>query len=374
MPGTGPLLCGIHRAEIRQAGGQAVVGELPDLIKVNWERRRDDISLANVIIPIEGPTCSWYGNLRTGKHELHLYRNNEPVWQGPLTRLEFRRDVAEVYASDMLWVAKNKALEAGYNHAYPNIREVGTVMEWLLNEQTFQKPGYTRWNMAGRVKRMRMNTATGKEPETSRAVPALSVTTWEDFDKFAEDSGVDYTVLGRDIYIWDTHYRWYVMPPLLEQYIGGELAVVEYGNEMATRVYTTNGSGKAGRADAPAAEQADLGIFEHVVSSWNEAAGATNPTTADLAAWTKQAQSLVDRASPAPVRIRVSDNTTLLPNAPYGINDLMPGGWMQVKVTSLVRTLEEWHKLDSMSVTEDGSGEQIAITTISGPANALDPK
>ncbi len=372
---SGPLFCGIHRAEIRMAGGTVVVGEVPYLIRVDWERKRDDISLANIWAAIQWPECGWLGNVQTGVHELHIYRNDVPVWQGPITRLEYRKDVVEVYASDILWVAKNKALESSYNNKHPNVKAVGYMMSWLLNEQTFSKPLWAAWNMTGRIHWVKMEVVGEKEPDTTRAVLGLSMTTWEDFDKYAEDAGMDYTVLGRDIYFWDTHYRWKVLPDLTEDYVAGDgLAVVEYGNELATRIYVTNGSGKASKSDAPAAEMARYpSPIEHVISSWNEAAGTATPTNEDMTAWTSQSTALVDRSSPAPVRIRVGENSRLTPDAPYDINDMMAGAWLRVRVERLARTLEEWHKLEHLGVREEAGKEVVSISTVSGPTNAVDP-
>jgi hypothetical protein len=372
---SGLLFCGIHRAEIRMAGGLILVGEVTSIIRVDWERKRDDISLANVWSAITYPECAWLGNIQTGVHELHLYRNDVPVWQGPITRLEYRKDIVEIYASDILWVAKNKALESSYNNKYPNVKKVGYMMSWLLKEQTFSKADWAAWNMSGRVHWVQMDANVGEEPKTTRAVLALSTTTWEDFDKYAEDSGMDYTVIGRDIYFWDTHYRWNVLPPLIGKYVAGDtLAVVEYGNELATRVYVTNGSGKASKAEAPADEMARYpSPIEHVISSWNEAAGTATPAAEDLAAWVTQSKSLVDRSSPAPVRVRLGENSSLMPDAPYDINDLMAGAWLIVRVEKLARTMEEWHKVEHLGVREEGGGETVTISTVSAPRNALDP-
>ena len=61
------------------------------------------------------------------------------------------------------------------------------------------------WNVVGRLHPMRHLAA--NEPKTTRKVNAWQMYVWEDFDKYAEDYGADYTVVNRDIYYFDTHLR-----------------------------------------------------------------------------------------------------------------------------------------------------------------------
>ena len=56
------------------------------------------------------------GDLRTILHELHIYRNGEPVWEGPITRLEYEFDQVRIFAEDVLWATNRSAIEKGYNH------------------------------------------------------------------------------------------------------------------------------------------------------------------------------------------------------------------------------------------------------------------
>jgi hypothetical protein len=72
-----------------------------------------------------------------------------------------------------------------------------------------------------------------------------------------------------------------------------------------------------------------------------------------------------------PIRVRVSENSGLLPEAPYDINDLIPGSWVRVYVTRLCKQVDEWHKLDTVSVTEEGGKEVVQISTVSAPKNPV---
>lgn len=359
------LGCGTHQAVVMTRGAESIVGELAPIVKVDWNRIRDDISLANVWVGA-GQCDDWLGDIRSGgEHELHIFRDGVPVWEGPVTRLEYRRGYVEIYASDILWVAKNTALSKGYSHKHPNVAACGWVMNRLLRDLTFAKYG-DPWNARDHVLWLKGP----DEPKTTKVVPAWSTTTWEDFDKFAEDSGMDYTVFGRDIMFWDTHYRWMQLPDLQETYLTQGLAVVEYGNEFATRVVVTNGKGQAGIAAAPAWALRKYGHIDHVVTAWNEAAGEV-ATPEELSAWTEQAKGILRQSFPAPTRVRVSDGTGLRPDSPYEINDLVAGAFLNVTTTSLQRQMTELHKLHSVSVRQEGAIETVAITTIAAPLEVV---
>lgn len=364
-----PLGCGEHVGVIYERGGEVPLFDLEKPISFDWERTRDDISKAQVEVSAASGCCDLLGDIQTGFHELHLFRDGQKVWEGPITRLEYNRDSVELFADDILWVPKNTALAVGYNKAHPNIAKCGWVMNWLLMDQTFSKNG-DPWNGAGHVHWVKGS----DDPDTSSSVKPYAMTTWEDFDKYAEDKGMDYTVVGRDIYFWETHLRWRTIdPPLTEQYLPGGLSIVEYGNEFATRVIVTNGNGYHAQRSAPAWAIAKYGYIDRVVSSYNEAAGTEAPTTEELKGWGEQAQSLLDNSFPAPVRVRVPENSGLSPEAPYDINDLIAGSWIQVETDSLCRSSDQWHKLDHVKVHEEGGGETVTITTIVSPENVVDP-
>lgn len=364
-----PLGCGEHVGVIYERGGTVPVFDLEKPISFDWERTRDDISLANVKVSAASGCCDQLGGLQTGFHELHLFRDGDKVWEGPVTRLEYNRDTVEVFASDILWVPKNTVLTNAYNKGGTNTAKAGWVMNWLLKDMTFAKDG-DPWNMVPNIHWIQGS----DDPDTSSAVKAYSMTTWEDFDKYAEDKGMDYTVIGRDIYFWETHLLWRTIePPLTEQYLPGGLSLVEYGNEFATRVIVTNGNGYYAMRSAPAWALSKYGNIDHVVSSYNEAAGVGAPTAAELKGWGEQAQSTLDNSFPAPVRVRVPENSGLSPEAPYDINDLIAGAWIQVETDSLCRTSEQWHKLDHVNVHEEAGEEVVSITTLVAPEKVVLP-
>ena len=361
------LGCGDHQGFIYDKGGTSIAYELDKIQRVDWERVRDDVSDANVTVSARANCCRDLGDLQTGYHELHLYRDGLKVWEGPITRLDYDNAAVSLYASDILWAAQKTVLATGYNKAHPNIAKGGWVMNWLLKDQTFAKNG-DPWNANNRVHWVQGS----DDASTSAAVKAWSVTTWADFDKFAEDRGMDYTVVGRDIYFWDTHLQWRtILPELTGEHLQGGLAVGEYGSEFATRVIVTNGNGYASMATAPAYAIARWGYIDQLITTTNEAAGNEVPTNEEKQAWLEQAQSALSSAFPAPVRVRVPDNSALLPTAPFGINDLVAGAWIHVVSDDLCRDVDQWHKLDRVNVHQESGNEVVTITTSAAPEHVV---
>jgi hypothetical protein len=79
-----------HRVFIYYQGGLVRVGEVTPLSQVQWGRKRDDIS--NAIITTNGfgaDCCELLGSLRSWVHEVVIYRDNDRVFEGPITRLTY---------------------------------------------------------------------------------------------------------------------------------------------------------------------------------------------------------------------------------------------------------------------------------------------
>jgi hypothetical protein len=300
------------------------------------------------------------------------------VWQGPITRLEYQSDVVDIFADDMLWVAKRTAVTSGYDMSYPNIGNVLDRMEWLMNTQTFAKYGDPWQMIPGHIHKIKQ--LQGGDPRSSRAVNAYSVTTWEDFDKYAEDMGTDYTVVNRDIYFWDINYAWNVLPDLTQDHISEWPRIVEYGSEFASRFIITNNQGYAGIATADVNVIEDYGYIDMIDSTWNEAAasaaGTPNVVTPEeLVEMQLNSSRQLSSRNPPPVAIVVPANASLMPSSPWEVANMIPGSWFIVRVTKgLCRKLAEWQRLHEVNVTEDvDTGEQFGITCVSAPSTRVNP-
>jgi hypothetical protein len=349
------FVCGSHRAFVYERGGVVPVGELEPLSAVRWERVRDEISTASVAVPTYN-CCELLGDLRCILHELHIERNDETVWQGPITRIEYEYDQVQVYAEDVLWQAKRRVMTEGYDQKSPNLWNVIDRMNWLLWDQCYAQFG-NPWNVTPRPLRH------PGDPTTSRQVFAYQFYVWEDFDKYAEDNGTDYTVINREVFFFDTNYAWKVIPPLDETHVSQFPRVVEYGNQLATRAFVSNSQGYAGSAATPISA---YGLVDDLTSNTQDGSTEPAPTAEEIAAWSQTASRHLTH--PAPVSVVIPENTTLMPGAPWMMADLVPGAWFQVNIDILCRSHSEWQRLHQVTVTESApQGEQVQFTAVAAP-------
>jgi len=372
LPVEPEFTCATHRALVYERGGVNFIGELTPLTAVRWNRIRDDVSHSEVVVPTY-QCCELLGDLRTAIMELHILRDDEPVWQGVITRLEYDWSVVRVFAEDFLWVAKKRVLEVGYNQSWPNIGRVIQRMDWLLNEQCFSADG-DPWNMVGRCIAIH-NPDINTEPRTTRIVNAFQMTVWEDFDKYAEDMGTDYCTVNRDIYFFDINYAWAVLPEISEEFMSQFPRIVEYGYQLATRGFVTNGRGYAGMAIGEPLYYNQYGKIDLLISNTSEGDSVNDPPTPEeLTSWSQTAARAIDKMSPAPVSVVIPANTTLLPGAPWAMSELIPGAWFPITVTRMCRTVTEWQRLNEIVVNESApTGETVQFTAISAPKTRIDP-
>jgi hypothetical protein len=78
--------------------------------------------------------------------------------------------------------------------------------------------------------------------------------------------------------------------------------------------------------------------------------------------------------NPAPLTVRIPDNSQLNPAVDLGINDLIPGIWIPLRSRVTCREFAQWQKLDNVTVVYDDSGtEQVQVTMSPAPQNGADP-
>ena len=390
--------CGQNRAYVYEKGGEVLVGELVDAFTVRWQRIRDQISVAQVSVSMTA-CCDILEQIEPVAFELHIYRNDELVWCGVITRMEFEFDRVDVVAADMLWVASRRAVTEGYNYlSYPQNPDapqgpdpsnptvgapdmtVPTVqlMEYLLRWQCYAQNN-DEWNMLDHIQRV--DSPQWCDSRTSRQCNAWAATVWAEFDKLAEDYGTDYCTVGRDIYFYDINLNWNPIQPLVAADIADYPRVVEYGNALATRYIRTDGSGFAGIASAPPEIRDRYAIAIDIVSNENSQAEAPTevpppiPSQTTIATWTRTAERRLANAWPVERAIVVPANSTLMPSSPWNINTLMPGSWFEVTVDRLCRgEVTEYNRLHELRVEETGDGgETVKITTVQPPSYMVLP-
>src|SRR5690606_25134989 len=100
------------------------------------------------------------------------------------------------------------------------------------------------------------------------------------------------------------------------------------------------------------------GPWMTIYNAYNEEATAA-PTQAEL---NSQAARNVSGRSPAPMEVRVPDNSTIRLSETLTINDLVPGVRIPLRATLNARAADQDQKLDHLVVQETAAGEKISVT------------
>lgn len=383
-----PLGEGNNRVFVYDRGGKVLRGELTNLTSLQWARQRDDISEATVTIEnFDEELLQLLRKVHTWMHELVIFRESfgvqERVWEGPITLIEDDTDRVTIKARDCMQYLARRVLRQGYNDAYQLIRGVQVGLRSVVDRATLNildALAYDDPNLIGYLTPVE-NAGDAKQ---SRIIPDYSRMVQEDIDEMAANAGLDYTTVGRRIVLWDTHNRIGRLP---EMRVGDFLTppkVSEYGMDLAVFYAVTDGSGVWGSASRGLDSRGrpkEYGWVEMLASSYgldaNETVDSSTLTQksrdALAATYGQQAQRNIAPRWPAPVLVRVPDNTRLNPEVNIGINQLVPGVWIPVRVNSRIRDISQWQKLDNVTVSQDAKGEKVSVTMSPAPNGGQDP-
>jgi len=197
-------------------------------------------------------------------------------------------------------------------------------------------------------------------------------------DDLAATAGLDYTTVGRRILLWDTHRPVGRLPEMRDGDFSDSTIVTEYGMQLATFFAVTNGSGVVGWHS----EQKGMvpyGPIEQLASSYSDSEGAGGDAMTPEAkaaaerSLIEQAQRNISGRWPAPLIVRVPDNTTLSPKANVGFQQLIPGVWLPLRSVNTPRQVSQWQKLDSVAVEVSDAGEQVHVVFSPAPNGGNDP-
>ena len=346
-----------HRVFIADRGGKNIIGEINTLNRVKWTRTRDDISQSQ--IDLFGQACSvqapFLEQIEPGRHELVIFRNGERVWEGPITRMTYYREGVEIYAHDVMHYAYRTVMHAGYNNAYPNIEFATTRAKNVLVAELARKEALDPpINVVPHI----MEHHTASDAKTSRVTKPYEYTVFEHVDEIAARGGIDYTVVGRAIHIWDTDKALAYGPQMTENDILGDLYVSVYGMELGTAAHVFASDGTVGHAGG-----IDLyyGEWERLATAYEEGKDPTEPAPS-VSELNSQAQRNLSARNPTPLQVRIPDNSSLNPNGVLSVSDLVPGVHIPLLATLTARTVSQMQKINNVGFEETANGEKITMT------------
>jgi hypothetical protein len=364
------LGCGKHRIVIYRRGGTERVGEIRKVSYSEWNRVRDDISTARVVVSGWDIDC---GNLLSAlepwAYEVVIFRDNgyssERVWEGPITLLTYENESVTIHAKDVMGYAYRRIIKQAMVDSGKSLTAGATVVD--------------------RASRIMLNTFAPDDPNVLayltvltrdddakqyRSTPGYSRTAFEEIDDMAANAGLDYTAVGRRVILWGTKHRIGTLPEFRDKDLGSSPIVSVYGMSMANVYAISDGNGVYGEATRLDEDGHDekYGLVEMLSSTWaSESTEETGTFTNEGLATVRESfanaaeRSIADRYPP-PVVVRVPDNTRLNPDTVLSIQHLVPGVVVPLRSTGTLREVVATQKLDAVKVVEQAGVETITVT------------
>lgn len=367
-----------HTAFIYDRGGMRRIDELKDISSIRWERARDDTSEAS--LRLEADSCAQQADLiamlRTKRHELIIFRGQDRVWEGPLWRISVHAEYVEITAKDASQYLYGTPLSVPWSNRYPNettvTDRIGGIIEYEMTHDRTQQvydpdlgdwvdvtvPAWESLDPPANVVPYLDIRHFPNEAETAMSTVAYEMTVGEHLEGLARQQGIDWTTVGRSVIVWDVSRSLGRLPQMTEDNFTSEVVVTEYGADHAQAAYVMGQDESYGQAIN--LDNLDFyGPWTQVYTPYDED-GSETPTQAVL---NSQASRNLAGRSPAPIEVRVPDNSGILLDDTITIQKLVPGVQIPLRATLNARPMSQLQKLDHLVVIETGTGgEQIQVT------------
>lgn len=366
------FLCSQHHAVIYDRGGQQRMGEVARISEVEWNRDRDGVSEAHIVIQ-GGKNCEsqrkFLRSISEKRHELVIYRGQERLWEGPIFRISDLGSRIEIHARDVCAYLFGTMLSREWDNrknVVPMTTRLGGIIQYELATSrtgrslfgnTVPIPAWESLDPPINVLPHLVVHNFPNEAQTAARTLPFSTTVGLHLAYAARQSGVDYTAVGRAIHLWDTS-RWIgETRTLTEADFYGNIIVTGYGADHTQLAYSTGQDGMYGEA----VNTNNLGFYgpwSASYSAYNEE-GTEAPTQGAL---NSQAARNASGRSPVPVEVRVPDNSSIRLSDTLQLRHLVPGVRIPLLARLNARTWNQAQKLDHLTVTESEAGEDIKVT------------
>jgi hypothetical protein len=339
-----------HKPRTNPNGGVSIgnIGELTTT-RIFWERILDDTSTASCVVPTTGmgseQCCAILENVVPIRDELVIYRDNNPVWVGPITRMTYSDDLVTIQANDLSW---------WLNHRYPRINrtwagtDLSTIFETLIEDAIDLDDFHMLYeiNQSGIL--------------GDREIKVNEYKMFGDSLRELANTGIDWTVHLRKLFAGG-----YTVPnatPIAtlrtEHFSNG------YDLSIQGEIMCTNALVK-GDSDLSTANYGipspDFGLVDAVWTE-NDIKDYNSALQAAKSRWDMFKKPPIFVSNPnkkkkLKIDSDVSDTSSaiLAPDAPVNIEKLIPGATVKMSVNYLCRLLEFELRLKRVSVTVENN-------------------
>lgn len=360
------LSCVKHKVALYDRGGVRKLGDLSPVVKIKWERRRDDISVATVTVGAAGAGCGQaLGLIEAGRAEIVIFRGTERVWEGPISRVTYKGSKIEIEAKDVMYYVSRTTMRGEYDNKHPRTTTVLERLERILPAELARKEALDPpANILPHVRYIYSTSPEVSDSRTAAHTLPYQMSVFDHVDNYAARGGLDYTVIGRSIMLFDVHTRIGQTAMVTAEDFIGDPVITQYGSELATSVAMTDGKGNYGEYGGV---DPYYGEWEVLHQAYDEnAQDAVNPQDPpSVAELRSQAQRAQKAGQAPPLVVRIPDNTRLNPDGVLQISDLVPGVWIPLSATLPGRSVSQMQKLDSMTVEETPENGEIVQVVLS---------
>ena len=364
-----------HQVYIYDRGGMARFHQINNISQLVWSRDRDGVSEAE--IRIIGDNCERerekIRQIASKRHEMVIFRGNDRVWEGPISRIGDAGSSITIAAKDVCWYLFGTALSRVWDNSSSGdgATEVTTrfdnIIRWELTHSrtvrkvgggTLVRPAWESLNPPVNLLPYLEVHHFPNEARTSAKTATSQMTIGTHLAGAARSSGIDFAAIGRAIHIWDTSRSIGRTRTLTENDFFGNVIVTEYGADHTQGAYVSTGTADI-YGEAFNEDNLDFyGPWEQVYTAYNEE-GSQGPTQTEL---DSQASRNTSGRSPAPYEVRVPDNSSVRLSETLSIMDLVPGVQVPLRATLNAKAYEQLQKIDHLKATETADGETVKIT------------
>jgi hypothetical protein len=356
MAGSDTLGNGSYRVQVQHKpkqsdDGRITAGNIGELTttRIFWERILDDTSTASCVVPTTGlgseQCCAILEDVTPIADELVIYRNEQPVWVGPITRMTYSDDLVTIQASDLSWWLNHRVSRV--NHLWTQT-DLSTIFQTLIEDAI----ALDDFHMLYQINQSNIL--------GDREVKVNDYKYYGDILRELADTGIDWTVHLRKLFAGG-----YTVPnatpiaTLRSDHFAGGYDLSIQGDIMATNTIVK------GDSDAATANyEIPSGQFGLVDAVWseNDIKDYNSALQAAKTRWDMFKKPPIYLSNPNKKKKIKVDNATsdtsaaiLTADAPVNIEKLIPGATVKMSVNYLCKLLEFELRLKRVSVTVENN-------------------
>lgn len=327
------------RYEIRfyDRSGNNILGP-PKLASLNWGRKLDNISRAELKYVISADNCcEELGGLEPHAHSLGIFRSGKMVWYGWVEDIDYGRNDVTIPAYDALQWLKQRVV---HNDLSWVATDLMTIFKDIWEDAMAPDP----------INVELMLFLTGVQESRELKAADLSYS-WAAVGEML-DTGLDVTVIGQKVLAG-------IIPTtkpmqLRLRDVQGDVSVVKKGSKYASRVIVDASASVQGIY--PPGPPASNGLYPLVETIIRDA------KIQDVVSADNAAKARYEYSRRVPRLISTKDSLVLQPNLDMQINDLIPGIRTVIDTEGLCYSTKQEFRLGEVNVTVAGGEEKIAVS------------